>query len=91
VKRLRSAGFDLFNGAGTGMSLPAANHTAWGFLQAVTEMEDYRRGSPIGGLAFGRTRDSESALFGGRARAKDRAMVEALSMAAVDSAAVSLN
>ena len=81
VTRLRNAAFDLFDGAGRGMNLPAANHTAWGFVQAVTEMEDYRRGSPIGGEKFGITRDSESALFGSRAHAKDRAMVEALTMA----------
>lgn len=83
VKRFRDAAFDLFNGAGRGMSHPAANHTAWGFLQAVTEMEDYRRGAPIGGETFGITRDSESALFGSRARAKECAMAEALVMAGI--------
>ena len=66
------------------MNLPAANHTAWGFVQAVTEMEDYRRGSPIGGQTFGISRDSESALFGSRAHAKDRAMAEALTMAGIE-------
>jgi len=83
VKRLRSAAFALFNGAGTGMIHPATDHTVWGFVQAVTEMEDCRRGSPIGGETFGRTRDSESTLFGSRARAKERAMAEALTMAGI--------
>jgi len=87
VMRLRSAAFDLFDGAGTGMAHPAANHTAWGFLQAITEMEDYRRGSPVGGKAFRAARDGESNLFGSRASAKERAMGEALAMAGIASAA----
>ena len=90
VKRLRLAAFDLFNGAGAGMDRPAADHTAWGFVQAVTEMEDYRRGSPVGGETFGIARDSESALFGSRARAKERGMAEALVMAGMDPAAGSI-
>ena len=80
IHRLRRAALELFDGAGTGMRLPAADHTAWGFLHAVTEIEDYRRGSPVGGERFGRTRDSESSLFGSRARTKERAMAEALTM-----------
>ncbi|MBM3855576.1 MAG: DUF932 domain-containing protein, partial [Verrucomicrobia bacterium] len=79
--RLRCAAFDLFNGAGTGMAHRAANHTAWGFVQAVTELEDYRRGSPIGSKAFRVARECESALFGSRAQAKERAIAEALAMA----------
>ena len=87
MKRLRRAAFDLFDGAGRGMDVPAANHTGWGFVQAVTEVEDYRRGSPIGGETFGIGRDSESALFGARARAKERAMSVALTMAGVEAGA----
>lgn len=84
IKRLRGAAFDLFDGAGAGINVRAADHTAWGFVQAITEMEDYRRGSPVGGETFGRTRNSEAALFGSRARAKERGMVEALAMAALN-------
>ena len=83
VKRFRKTASDLFEGAGTGMNLPAANHTAWGFLQAVTELEDYRKGSPVGGAEYGKQRESESAMFGSRARAKEIAMIEALLMAGI--------
>jgi hypothetical protein len=83
VSRFRVAAFDLFAGEGTGMNSRAADHTAWGFLQAITELEDYRRGSPIGGTAYRAARDSESALFGARAQAKERAMTEALAMAGI--------
>ena len=83
ITRFRLAAFDLFNGAGTGMNHPSADHTAWGFVQTVTELEDYRRGSPIGGERFGNARDSESAMFGSRARVKERAMTEALTMSGV--------
>jgi len=86
VHRLRRASLELFEGAGTGMRVPAADHTAWGFVHAVAEIEDYRRGSPVGGETFGRTRDSESALFGSRARTKERAMAEALTMVGVNPA-----
>lgn len=91
VNRLRAAAFDLFDGAGTGMNHSAANHTAWGFVQTVAEMEDYRRGSPIGGEAFRTTRDSESAVFGSRAQAKERGMAEALKMAGIGIATTPLS
>ena len=81
VTRLRQAASDLFEGAGTGMNHRAADHTAWGFLQAVTELEDHRQGSPVGGEAFRTKRDSESTMFGSRAHAKELAMIEALVMA----------
>jgi hypothetical protein len=83
VFRLRSAAFELFAGAGTGLDHPAAKNTAWGFLQAVTELEDYRRGSPVGSARYRRARESESALYGTRAQAKERAMIEALAMAGI--------
>ncbi len=91
VKRLRNAAFDFFDGAGMGMSTRAADHTAWGFVQAVTEIEDYRRGSPIGGTLFAIQRDSEAALFGLRARAKESAMDVALAMAGIKPERVGFN
>lgn len=77
---MRSAVISLFEGEGRGMRSRAANHTAWGFVNAVVELEDHRRGSPVGSMQFRRRRDAESALFGSRAAAKERAMTEALRM-----------
>lgn len=64
----------LFLGAGTGAELPAAAGTLWGLWNAVVEAEDYRNGGSADTLA-------ESAVFGNRARNKQRAYAAALKAA----------
>lgn len=55
----------LLDGEGTALDTPATKGTAWGVLQAVVELEDYRKGKYIAG--------SQSSLTGTRALSKERA------------------
>ena len=65
----RSLALQLFQGAGMGQDTVAANGTAWGLWNAITELEDYR-GSDRGSNDPARWRDS---LFGYRASVKENA------------------
>lgn len=60
---IRGEALALYEGAGTGMSHPACAGTAWGLLQAFTELEEYRPGRLV----------AESNLSGERQRTKQRA------------------
>lgn len=66
----------LYDGAGRGAELTAAKGTAWGLLNAVTEFVDHER----------RARSQEyrldSAWFGQGASLKQRALDQALQLAA---------
>jgi len=66
----------LFSGKGIGSTLEAANETAWGLLNAVTEYVDHERRarSPSNRL--------DSAWFGPGAAIKQRALDVALKLAA---------
>jgi hypothetical protein len=66
----------LFHGKAIGASLEAANSSAWGLLNAVTEYVDHgrRARSPDGRL--------DSAWFGVGATIKQRALDAALALAA---------
>ncbi len=68
--------FDLFAGAGKGSSLASANDTAWGLVNAVTQYVDHERRS--------RSDDNrlDSAWFGQGASIKQRALEQALVLAA---------
>lgn len=68
--------FELFNGAGVGADLEAANGSCWGLVNSVTEYIDHLRTT--------RTPDSRlsSAWFGTGAVTKQRAFEEALKLAA---------
>ena len=68
--------YDLFNGAGKGSTLAAANDTAWGLVNAVTQYVDHERRA--------RNIDNrlESAWFGTGAAIKQKAFEEALKLAA---------
>jgi hypothetical protein len=81
IERFRAAAFDLFNGKGNGMSSSAADHTAWGWVNAVTELEDFRKSTFIGGAIGEASRAAESSLFGQRAAVKQHAFEVALEMA----------
>lgn len=67
---------ELHEGRGMGSALPAAQGTAWGLLNAVTQYVDHER----------RARNSEfrmdSAWFGQRAAVKQRALEVALASVA---------
>ena len=66
--RAREGVSQLFNGAGVGQATTAAQGTAWGLFNAVAEWEDYH------GLRDRyRTAQRRNALFGPRAKAKQRA------------------
>jgi phage/plasmid-like protein (TIGR03299 family) len=81
ISRFRDEAFALFDGKGRGMTSRAANHTAWGWVNAVTELEDFRKSNFIGGKKGEAERAGESALFGARAAVKERAFAIALDMA----------
>ena len=49
IQRFRSEAFALFDGKGRGMRSRAADHTAWGWVNAVTELEDFRKSNFLGG------------------------------------------
>lgn len=68
--------YDLFNGAGKGSTLAAANDTAWGLVNAVTQYVDHERRA--------RNTDNrlDSAWFGMGAAIKQKAFEEALKLAA---------
>jgi phage/plasmid-like protein (TIGR03299 family) len=68
--------FELYTGGGMGSQMKSASHTAWGLVNAVTEFVDHKRNT--------RTTDSRlnGAWFGAQANLKDRALIEALKLAA---------
>jgi phage/plasmid-like protein (TIGR03299 family) len=68
--------FDLFSGTGKGATLAAANDTAWGLVNAVTQHVDYERRA--------RCVDNrlDSAWFGTGAAIKHKALEQALVLAA---------
>ncbi|MBK9160408.1 MAG: DUF932 domain-containing protein [Nitrosomonadales bacterium] len=68
--------FDLYAGAGKGADLAAANDTAWGLLNAVTQFVDHERRA--------RSTDNrlDSAWFGQGAAIKQRALEQALALTA---------
>jgi len=68
--------FGLFNGEGMGASLPSANDTAWGLVNAVTQYVDHERRA--------RSVDNrlDSAWFGLGASIKQKAFDEALRLTA---------
>ena len=76
TQRVNSEVMALFNGKGLGSRLEAANDTAWGLLNAVTEFVDHTRRarSPSNRL--------DSAWFGQGAALKQRALDAALKLAA---------
>lgn len=81
IERFQATAFALFNGQGKGMTSRAADHTAWGWVNAVTELEDFRKSTFVGGKEAEATRAAESALFGDRAAVKQQAFDLALEMA----------
>jgi hypothetical protein len=68
--------FNLYIGDGMGASMASANDTAWGLVNAVTQYVDHER----------RARSSDnrldSAWFGAGASIKQKALDEALTLAA---------
>ena len=66
----------LFNGQGIGSQLAAANDTAWGLLNAVTEYVDHERRARSPGNRL------DSAWFGQGAALKQRALDSALQLVA---------
>ena len=68
--------FNLFSGEGMGSNMDAANQTAWGLLNAVTQYVDHERRA--------RNADNrlDSAWFGQGATIKQRALNSALSLVA---------
>jgi len=70
----RDGAFNLFKGEGRGMHNDATWGTMWGLVQAVNELEDWKKGAGGTGLAH-------SVLFGDRAATKTRAMNRALEIA----------
>lgn len=68
--------FELFVGAGKGATLASANDTAWGLVNAVTQYVDHERRA--------RSVDNrlDSAWFGAGAAIKQRALEQALALAA---------
>lgn len=68
--------FDLYLGQGKGATLASANDTAWGLLNAVTQYVDHERRA--------RSVDNrlDSAWFGAGATIKQRALEQALALAA---------
>lgn len=81
IQRFRSEAFALFDGKGRGMRSRAADHTAWGWVNAVTELEDFRKSNFLGGKKGEAQRAGESALFGARAAVKERAFQIAVNLA----------
>jgi phage/plasmid-like protein (TIGR03299 family) len=81
IHRFRSEAFALFDGKGRGMTSRAADHTAWGWINAVTELEDFRKSNFVGGKKGEAQRAGESALFGARAAVKERAFQIAVNFA----------
>ncbi len=81
IERFRTEAFLLFNGKGKGMTTRAADHTAWGWVNAVTELEDFRKSTFVGGEKGEASRAAESSLFGHRAMVKQHAFDVALEMA----------
>lgn len=81
IDRFRGEAFALFDGKGKGMTSLAANHTAWGWVNAVTELEDFRKSNFVGGKAGEAARAAESALFGSRAAVKQQAFEVAMEIA----------
>jgi hypothetical protein len=63
---LRAAARELFEGAGTGMDVPAARGTLWGLYNAVAELENFREGDTLEQAA-------RSVLFGDRGKTIQRA------------------
>jgi hypothetical protein len=66
----------LFNGQGIGSQLAAANDTAWGLLNAVTEFVDHERRARSPGNRL------DSAWFGQGAALKQRALDSAMQLVA---------
>ena len=64
---------ELLAGAGTGLDQPACRGTAWGLYNAVAELEDYRYYRQDKSAAF-------DAIYGDRARVKERAFEMCLSV-----------
>lgn len=83
MQKYREAALDLFEGDGTGMDTPAARGTAWGCVQAVTELEDYRRGTNRGGRSEA-AQVAEATMWGNRAAAKQRCFEVCLAIAQDD-------
>lgn len=81
IERFRNAAFELFDGKGRGMGSRAAEHTAWGWVNAVTELEDFRKSNFIGGKKAEASRAAESSLFGQRASVKQHAFEIAMEIA----------
>ncbi len=81
IQRFRGEAFALFDGKGKGMSVLATNHTAWGWVNAVTELEDFRKSTFAGGKEAEASRAAESALFGQRAAVKQGAFEIAMEIA----------
>lgn len=69
VRRL--AALELLQGAGTGMDLASRKGSMWGLVNAVVEVEDYRRGGSD-------LQAATSSLLGSRAATKARAFDAAL-------------
>jgi hypothetical protein len=67
----RTAARDLFDGAGTGMDVPAARGTLWGLYNAIAELENFRDGDTLEQAA-------RSVLFGQRGATIQRAHAAAL-------------
>lgn len=72
----RVTALEMFQGRGTGMTLPTRKGTLWGLYQGVVETEDFRKGARGDGLA-------SSVLYGERALCKDRALKSSLAIAGV--------
>ncbi len=73
--RASTRALDLFNGAGIGAEMESAKGTAWGALNAITQLMDWETA---------RTGDARlrNAWFGGGADLKQHAMTELLALAA---------
>jgi phage/plasmid-like protein (TIGR03299 family) len=75
AKRVKAA-LELFHGTGRGMNLAVRNGTAWGAYNCVTEFLDHHAGARSAENRF------HSAVLGQGFRIKERAMAEALKLAA---------
>jgi phage/plasmid-like protein (TIGR03299 family) len=78
VLKFRDTAIDFWRGGGTGMDTRAAKGTLWGVVNAVAEVEGYRRGSFRGDEA---KNVAESELFGKRGDVKERSVDAALAIA----------